>query len=74
MISAVTVQTLPDGTNYAAETVLSIPGDDIEVRIENSNYKKGPVVRSVVKQGAVQRFRAAGLAASLSASAPSHSR
>jgi hypothetical protein len=34
---AVTFQSLPDGTNYAAETVLSIPGDEIEVRIENSN-------------------------------------
>jgi hypothetical protein len=37
---AVTFQSLPDGTNYAASTVLSIPGDNIEVRIENSNYKK----------------------------------
>jgi hypothetical protein len=37
---AVTFQSLPDGTNYAAETVLSIPGDQIEVRIENSNYQK----------------------------------
>jgi hypothetical protein len=37
---AVTFQSLPDGTNYAAETVLSIPGDEIEVRIENSNYQK----------------------------------
>jgi hypothetical protein len=37
---AVTFQSLPDGTNYAAETVLSIPGDKIEVRIENSNYQK----------------------------------
>ena len=37
---AVNFQSLPDGTNYAAETVLSIPGDKIEVRIENSNYKK----------------------------------
>jgi hypothetical protein len=37
---AVTFQSLPDGTNYAAETVLLIPGDEIEVRIENSNYQK----------------------------------
>jgi hypothetical protein len=37
---AVTFQSLPDGTNYAAETVLAIPGDKIEVRIENSNYQK----------------------------------
>jgi hypothetical protein len=37
---AVTFESLPDGTNYAAQTVLSIPGDKIEVRIENSNYKK----------------------------------
>jgi hypothetical protein len=36
----VTFQSLPDGTNYAAETVLSIPGDKVEVRIENSNYQK----------------------------------
>jgi hypothetical protein len=37
---AVTFQSLPDGTSYAAKTVLSIPGDKIEVRIENSNYQK----------------------------------
>jgi hypothetical protein len=37
---AVSFQSLPDGTNYAAETKLSIPGDKIEVRIENSNYQK----------------------------------
>jgi len=37
---AVTFQSLPDGTNYAGETVLSIPGDKIEVKIENSNYQK----------------------------------
>jgi hypothetical protein len=37
---AVSFQSLPDGTNYAAETVLSIPGDKIEVRVENSNYQK----------------------------------
>ena len=37
---AVTFQTLPDGTNYAASTVLSIPKDNLEVKIENSNYQK----------------------------------
>lgn len=37
---AVSFQSLPDGTNYAAETLLMIPGDNIEVRIENSNYQK----------------------------------
>ena len=37
---AVSFQSLPDGTSYAAETVLSIPGDKIEVRVENSNYQK----------------------------------
>jgi hypothetical protein len=26
--------------HYAAETVLSIPGDKIEVRIEDSDYRK----------------------------------
>ncbi len=36
----VSFQSLPDGTNYAAATVLSIPGDKIEVRVENSNYQK----------------------------------
>ena len=36
----VNFQSLPDGTSYAAETVLAIPNDKIEVRIENSNYQK----------------------------------
>jgi hypothetical protein len=36
----VSFQSLPDGTSYAAETVLAIPDDEIEVRIENSNYQK----------------------------------
>ena len=36
----VNFQSLPDGTNYAAATVLQIPDDKIEVRIENSNYQK----------------------------------
>ena len=33
-------QSLSDGTSYAATTVLAIPGDEIEVHIENSNYQK----------------------------------
>jgi len=33
-------QSLSDGTSYAATTVLAIPDDEIEVRIENSNYQK----------------------------------
>ena len=33
-------QTLSDGTSYAATTVLAIPDDEIEVRIESSNYQK----------------------------------
>jgi hypothetical protein len=37
---AVTFQSLPDGTSYAASTVLGIPKDNIEVRVENSNYQK----------------------------------
>jgi hypothetical protein len=36
----VSFQSLPDGTNYASSTVLTIPKDEIEVRIENSNYQK----------------------------------
>lgn len=36
----VTFELLPDGTNYAATTVLDIPGSNIEVRITNSNYQK----------------------------------
>jgi hypothetical protein len=36
----VSFQSLPDGTNYVAETVLAIPDDEIEVRIHNSNYQK----------------------------------
>ena len=37
---SVTFESLPDGTNYAASTVLDIPGSKIEVRITNSNYQK----------------------------------
>jgi hypothetical protein len=36
----VSFQSLPDGTNYPAETVLQIPQRNIQVRIENSNYQK----------------------------------
>jgi len=36
----VTFELLPDGTNYAASTVLSIPGSNIEVSITNSTYQK----------------------------------
>ena len=36
----VSFESLPDGTNYPAATVLQIPEDNIEVRIENSNYQK----------------------------------
>ncbi len=44
----VSFQSLPDGTNYAASTVLTIPEKKIEVRIENSNYQKlTPVERSL---------------------------
>jgi len=37
---AVSFQSLPDGTDYAAATVLKIPESNLEVRIENSNYQK----------------------------------
>jgi hypothetical protein len=37
---AVNFQSLPDGTNYAATTVMEIPAKQIEVQIENSNYEK----------------------------------
>jgi hypothetical protein len=36
----VNFQSLPDGTNYAASTVLKIPAKEIEVHIDNSNYQK----------------------------------
>jgi hypothetical protein len=36
----VSFQSLPDGTNYAATTLLKIPDSKIDVRIENSNYLK----------------------------------
>ena len=37
---AVNFQSLPDGTDYAAATLLKIPESNLEVRIENSNYQK----------------------------------
>ncbi len=36
----VTMQSLPDGTNYPAQVTLGIPGRQIEVRITKSNYQK----------------------------------
>ena len=36
----VSFQSLPDGTNYAASTVMTIPESKLEVTIENSNYQK----------------------------------
>jgi len=36
----VTFESLADGTNYAAATVLKIPAKQIEVQIQNSNYQK----------------------------------
>lgn len=36
----VSFESMPDGVNYAAETVLQIPKSQLEVRIDNSNYEK----------------------------------
>jgi hypothetical protein len=36
----VTMQSLPDGTDYPGQVTLSIPGSQIEVRITKSNYQK----------------------------------
>jgi hypothetical protein len=36
----VTMQSLPDGTNYPGRIVLSIPSSKVEVRITKSNYQK----------------------------------
>ncbi len=36
----VTFQSLPDGTNYAASTVLNAPAKDIQVNLQNTNYQK----------------------------------
>jgi hypothetical protein len=37
---AVTFASLPDGTNYAAESVLDATGKKIQVKVTNSGYKK----------------------------------
>jgi hypothetical protein len=36
----VTMQSLPDGTDYPGQVALSIPGSQIDVRITKSNYQK----------------------------------
>ena len=36
----VTMQSLPDGTDYPGTIALAIPSSNIEVRITNSNYQK----------------------------------
>jgi hypothetical protein len=36
----VTFQSLPDGTNYAASTVLNAAAKNIQVNVTNSNYQK----------------------------------
>ena len=36
----VTFQTLPDGTNYEANSVLNAPAKNIQVNVTNSNYQK----------------------------------
>jgi hypothetical protein len=36
----VTFQLLPDGTNYAANTVLNAPAKSIQVNLQNTNYQK----------------------------------
>jgi hypothetical protein len=36
----VTLQSLPDGTNYPATVSMKIPASQIEVRVANSNYQK----------------------------------
>ncbi len=37
---AVTFASLPDGTNYAQQTVLDVPGKKIQVKVTNSGYAK----------------------------------
>jgi hypothetical protein len=37
---AVTFASLPDGTNYAQQTVLDVPGKKIRVKVTNSGYAK----------------------------------
>lgn len=36
----VQMASLPDGTSYAGQILLSVPGDHIDVKITNSNYQK----------------------------------
>jgi hypothetical protein len=36
----VQMQSLPDGVSYPGAILLSIPSDNLEVRITNSDYKK----------------------------------
>lgn len=36
----VSFQSMPEGVSYASETLLKIPGSNIEVTITNSNYEK----------------------------------
>jgi hypothetical protein len=36
----VTFDSLPDGTHYAAHTVLEIPAKNVQVEIDNSNYER----------------------------------
>lgn len=38
----VQMASLPDGTSYAGQILLSLPGDQIDVKITNSNYEKIP--------------------------------
>lgn len=37
---AVTFSTLPDGTNYAQQTLLDMPAKKMQVKVTNSDYKK----------------------------------
>jgi hypothetical protein len=40
LFGLVTFASLPDGTNYAAESVLDATGKKIQVKVTNSGYKK----------------------------------
>ena len=37
---AVTFSNLPDGTHYASQTLLDMPGKNMQVKVTNSDYKK----------------------------------
>jgi hypothetical protein len=37
---AVTFASLPDGTNFAQQSVVDVPGKNIQVRVTNSGYAK----------------------------------